>query len=296
MDMHKLTPSKSIQVVIFCLCLVVLMHNVLGVATLGDFNRDFYITWSPGHVNTLNNNRERHLMLDQSSGFASNNMFMFGKIDMQIKLVPGDSAGTVVAYYLTSDQPNRDELDFEFLGNVSGEPYILQTNIYADGYDDREERTYLWFDPTADFHTYSVFWNLYHIIFYVDSVPIRVYKNHADKGIPFPRRQPMGIYASLWNGDSWATRGGLVKVDWEKAPFIASFRNFKADACVWNGNPRFCRAASSTNWWNKRRYSTLDATQRRLLKWARKNYLIYDYCTDTRRFKTLPKECTLPKY
>jgi hypothetical protein len=35
------------------------------------------------------------------SGFASNQMFLFGQIDMQIKLVPGRSAGTVVAYYVS---------------------------------------------------------------------------------------------------------------------------------------------------------------------------------------------------
>ncbi|KAL6270713.1 hypothetical protein ACE6H2_027624 [Prunus campanulata] len=106
------------------------------------------------------------MKLDQESGagFASNQMFLFGQIDMQIKLVPGDSAGTVVAYLLTSDQPNRDEVDFEFLGNVAGKPYILQTNVFADGLDNREERVNLWFDPTKDFHTYSILWNLHQIV------------------------------------------------------------------------------------------------------------------------------------
>ncbi|KAF5805751.1 putative xyloglucan:xyloglucosyl transferase [Helianthus annuus] len=65
---------------------------------------------------------------------------------------------------LTSDQPNRDEIGFQFLGNVSGQPYILQTSVYADGFDNREDRIYLWFDATKDFHTYSILWNLHQFV------------------------------------------------------------------------------------------------------------------------------------
>ncbi|XP_010547938.1 PREDICTED: probable xyloglucan endotransglucosylase/hydrolase protein 10 [Tarenaya hassleriana] len=273
--------------------------SLSSVVSTGDFDKDFFVTWSPSHVNTSNYGRSRTLKLDQESGasFASNQMFLFGQIDMKIKLIPGDSAGTVVAYYISSDQPNRDEIDFEFLGNVSGQPYILQTNIYADGSDNREERIYLWFDPTKDFHTYSILWNIHQIVFFVDQIPIRVYRNHTDKGVAFPRRQPMSVKASLWNGDSWATRGGRDKVDWSKGPFLATFGDYKIDACVWRGNPRFCRERGEENWWNKDEFSSLTRLQKRWFKWVRKYHMIYDYCQDHQRFHdNLPKECSLPNY
>uniref|UniRef100_A0A0D3GDT6 GH16 domain-containing protein n=1 Tax=Oryza barthii TaxID=65489 RepID=A0A0D3GDT6_9ORYZ len=38
--------------------------------------------------------------------------------------------------------PQRDELDFEFLGNRTGESYsyIIQTNVYSNGVSGREIR------------------------------------------------------------------------------------------------------------------------------------------------------------
>uniref|UniRef100_A0A6N2LXW8 GH16 domain-containing protein n=1 Tax=Salix viminalis TaxID=40686 RepID=A0A6N2LXW8_SALVM len=97
----------------------------------------------------------------KGSAFAASQMLLFGEIATQIKVVPDHSAGIVVASCVTaSDQPNRLEMDFEFLGNVSGQPYILQTNVYAYANDDREERIYLWLDPTKALHTHSVLWNV----------------------------------------------------------------------------------------------------------------------------------------
>lgn len=57
------------------------------------------------------------------------------------------------------DLDRHDEIDFEFLGNTTGEPTTLQTNVYLEGKGNREQRHYLPFDPSADFHKYSLLWN-----------------------------------------------------------------------------------------------------------------------------------------
>ncbi|KAL8236870.1 hypothetical protein R6Q59_017951 [Mikania micrantha] len=251
--------------------------------TSANFNNEFDITWGDGRGKIIND-QLLTLSLDKSSGsgFESRNQYLFGKIDMQLKLVPGNSAGTVTAYYLSSKGSNWDEIDFEFLGNLSGDPYIVHTNVFSQGKGNREQQFYLWFDPTADFHTYSILWNPQRIIFSVDGTPIREFKNAESIGVPFPKNQPMRIHSSLWNADDWATRGGLVKTDWTQAPFTASYRNFKADdACVVASGKSSCGGSSGSQGWFS---EELDNSKQERLRWVQKNYMIYNYCSDSKRF------------
>lgn len=66
---------------------------------------------------------------------------------------------------LSSTNNEHDEIDFEFLGNRTGQPAILQTNVFTGGKGNREQRIYLWFDPSKAYHTYSILWNLYQIVY-----------------------------------------------------------------------------------------------------------------------------------
>ncbi|KAF1867567.1 hypothetical protein Lal_00049996 [Lupinus albus] len=286
--------TTSLSFFLLLLPLFVSLYVVLTSA--GNFNQDFEITWGDGRAKILNNNNLLTLSLDKfsGSGFQSKHEYLYGKIDMQLKLVPGNSAGTVTAYYMSSKGSNWDEIDFEFLGNLSGDPYILHTNVFSQGKGNREQQFYLWFDPTADFHTYSILWNPQHILFSVDGTPIREFKNLESIGVPFPKNQAMRIYSSLWNADNWATRGGLIKTDWSKAPFTASYRNFNANACVWSGGKSSCKSnshsSSSSSAWLRQE---LDSSGQQRLRWVQKNYMIYNYCIDKKRFpQGLPLECT----
>ncbi|XP_010911439.2 probable xyloglucan endotransglucosylase/hydrolase protein 23 [Elaeis guineensis] len=277
------------------LSLLLLVCSLMASASAGNFDQDFQITWGDERAKILENGQLLTLSLDKpsGSGFQSKNEYLFGKIDMQLKLVPGNSAGTVTAYYLSSQGPTHDEIDFEFLGNLSGDPYTLHTNVFSQGKGNREMQFHLWFDPTKDFHTYSILWNPKHIIFMVDGIPIRDFKNMESRGVAFPRNQPMRIYSSLWNADDWATQGGRIKTDWTNAPFTASYRNFNADACIWSSGTSNCpstsTASASSDWWNQE----LDSTSQERMRWVQTNYMIYNYCADLKRFpQGPPPECS----
>ncbi|KAE8734092.1 Xyloglucan endotransglucosylase/hydrolase protein 15 [Hibiscus syriacus] len=276
----------------FMACLV--MNCLFFVAYGGDFYQNFDLTWGDKRGKIFNGGKLLSLSLDKvsGSGFQSKKEYLFGRIDMQLKLVAGNSAGTVTAYYLSSQGPTHDEIDFEFLGNLSGDPYILHTNVFTQGKGNREQQFYLWFDPTRNFHTYSIIWKPQHIIFLVDKIPIRVFKNAEAIGVPFPKSQPMRIYSSLWNADDWATRGGLVKTDWTKAPFTAYYRNFNANACVWSGTGSSCATTKNSVSDGAWETNELDAPGRRRLRWVQKYFMIYNYCTDLKRFpQGTPAEC-----
>ena len=119
----------------------------------------------------------------------------------------------------------------------------------------------------------------------MDGTPIR--EHRATTGVPFLTQQPMRMYASLWDAEDWVTRGGLVKTDWSQAPFTASYKGFVATGCTSPQDAAVC-ARSDGAWMHQ----GLDAAAWARLQWVQKNYMIYNYCTDTLKFPHgAPPEC-----
>ncbi|XP_057764863.1 probable xyloglucan endotransglucosylase/hydrolase protein 8 [Salvia miltiorrhiza] len=264
----------------------------------GSFDDNFSKSCPAKNFKTSEDGQIWHLSLDEDAGcgFMTKEKYRFGWFSMKLKLVGGDSAGVVTAYYMCSENaagPERDEVDIEFLGNRTGQPYVIQTNVYKNGTGGREMRHSLWFDPTEDFHTYSILWNNHQLVWFVDAVAVRVYKNANYSNNFFPNEKAMYLFSSIWNADDWATRGGLEKTDWKKAPFVSSYKEFKAEGCKWEDPYPACVATTTEHWWDQYAAWHLNDDQKLDYAWVQRNLVIYDYCKDTQRYPELPQECWL---
>ncbi|KAL6604031.1 hypothetical protein ACP70R_044392 [Stipagrostis hirtigluma subsp. patula] len=261
------------------------------------------ITWEP--QNAKMDDGGNHLTLSlvsNSSGsmLRTKKQFIYGSVSTLIKLVKGNSAGTVTTYYTSSIGDNHDEIDFEFLGNETGQPYTIHTNVFADGVGQKEMQFRPWFDPTADYHNYTIFWNPCMIVWFVDSIPIRVFRNYASKGVPFPTHRQMYAFSSIWAAEDWATQGGRVKTDWTKAPFVAEYHDMSLRVCECGGDGAGDCAggcASPDNWYAAPGLCQLTERQLRQMRAVQLGYTVYDYCADGKRYNgTLPPECSMAQY
>uniref|UniRef100_A0ACD5TWJ5 Uncharacterized protein n=1 Tax=Avena sativa TaxID=4498 RepID=A0ACD5TWJ5_AVESA len=226
-----------------------------------------------------------HISLDErtGSGFASQGAYLHGFFSASIKLPSDHAAGVVVAFYMSNGdvyEKTHDELDFEFLGNVRGKEWRVQTNVYGDGSTavGREERYGLWFDPTEDFHRYAILWTNRTIRFYIDETPIREVVRSERMGLQFPSK-PMSLYATIWDGSSWATSGGRYKVDYKYAPYVAQFTDL-----LLRPDPDHRGAAAGEA-------MSLSSAQRAAMERARARHMTYGYCYDRARYPAPLPEC-----
>ncbi|OWM72449.1 hypothetical protein CDL15_Pgr018334 [Punica granatum] len=250
------------------------------------FQKYYTVVWGGDHVRSIQNGSVVTLSLDQYSGggFGSKISYSSGFFHKRIKLPRNNDTHAVLpTFYLKSQASNSDEIDFEFFGNDDGS-FILSTNIFTNGIGGREQKFKLWFDPTTDFHSYTILWNTKQIGFFIDNIPIRVYRNVPNVPYPF---QPMKVLATIWEA-TWLSGGRSA--NWALAPFVVTYMDFMDDACpiesrVPCSSPKF--------WWNQPRYWRLDAQQLKEYEDIKSKNLIYDYCSDKERYPTAPPECSV---
>ncbi|KAG8383166.1 hypothetical protein BUALT_Bualt05G0156300 [Buddleja alternifolia] len=264
-------------------------------------NQSYSVSFGSSNVRVTNNGTSVDLSLDKSSGsgLVSKNKYYYGFFNAALKLPSGFTSGVVVAYYLSNSDVfphNHDEIDFEILGHEKRRDWVLQTNIYGNGSvkTGREEKFYLWFDPTQTFHDYSILWNNHHIVFLVDNIPVREVIHNNAIASAYPSK-PMSVHTTIWDASEWATHGGKYPVNYKFAPFVASMRGIEMEGCVLNRKDvaSSCSRSglSSLDPVDGEEFAKLSSQQTTGLEWARRKHMFYSYCQDKSRYKVMPQEC-----
>ncbi|KAL6575586.1 putative xyloglucan endotransglucosylase/hydrolase protein 30 [Orobanche hederae] len=240
-----------------------------------------------------------HLNRFTGSGFQSSDLYNHGFFSAKIKLPSYYTAGVVVAFYTTNGdifRKTHDELDFEFLGNIRGKRWRFQTNMYGNGSTDRgrEERYYLWFDPSKEFHTYTIVWTTKNIIFYVDDIPVREITRNDAMGADFPSK-PMKLYSTIWDASDWATSGGKYRADYKYAPFVAEFTDLVLHGCTTNILEEVVATgyALGDDPLATGNFGSITPKQKLAMKKFRSKYMYYSYCYDTLRYPVALPECVI---
>lgn len=288
---------------LFYLCSVlVLVSGTSRNLPILSFDEGYSHLFGDDNLMVLRDGKSVHLSLDErtGSGFVSQDLYLHGFFSASIKLPADYTAGVVVAFYMSNGdmyEKNHDELDFEFLGNIRGKEWRIQTNVYGNGSTNvgREERSGLWFDPSEDFHQYSILWTENQIIFYIDNIPIREVKRTEAMGGDFPSK-PMSLYATIWDGSNWATNGGKYRVNYKYAPYIAEFSDFVLHGCAVNPidqSSSECVDSPDDDDSVSIPTGIISTADKAKMDGYRKKHLQYSYCYDRTRYSVPPTECVI---
>ncbi|URE36339.1 xyloglucan endotransglucosylase hydrolase protein 30 [Musa troglodytarum] len=295
------TATATATAVLLVLSCMVAAAAALNLTTLS-FDDGFSHLFGNENLIRSPDGRSARLTLDRysGSGFISNDLYDHGFFSASIKLPSDYSAGVVVAFYTSNGdvfQKTHDELDFEFLGNIRGKDWRIQTNVYGNGSTSRgrEERYFLPFDPTAEAHRYSILWTSDHIIFYIDDTPIREVVRSDAMGGDYPSK-PMSIYATIWDGSTWATANGRYKVNYKYAPFVAEvsdlvLRGCRVDPIQQVDSARRCVEANEDLL--AADFARMTPLKRAAMRRFRERYMTYSFCYDTNRYPVTFPDCDI---
>ncbi|XP_010919979.2 probable xyloglucan endotransglucosylase/hydrolase protein 30 [Elaeis guineensis] len=293
--------SRFLTALVFFLGATTVTVSGFNVTTRA-FDEGYSHLFGEGNLVRSPDGRTVRLVLNRYSGagFISSDLYYHGFFSASIKLPSDYTAGIVVAFYTSNGDifpKTHDELDFEFLGSVRGERWRIQTNVYGNGSTNRgrEERYILPFDPTKDAHRYSILWTATHIIFYIDNTPIREVARSDAMGGDFPSK-PMSLYATIWDGSTWATSGGKYKVKYKYAPFIAEFSDLVLHGCRVDPiqqvpSTEHCMEANDELM--AADFAIMTPRKRAAMRRFRERYMTYSVCYDTLRYSDTLPDCNI---
>lgn len=285
--------AHSLLCFVFLCSFLFLLSNAEKPSAIS-FHEGFNPLYGEFNVVPYEQNKSVRISMDErsSSGFHSKQMYMHGHFQSSIKLPANYTAGVVVTFYTSNNQKyphNHDEIDFEFLGHIDGQKWLVQTNFYGNGSTSRgrEERYVLWFDPSADFHKYGILWTGDRITYYVDDVPIRHVNKVDAMARDFPS-QEMKLYSTIWNGSEWATLGGKYKLDMSKGPYVAHYTNFALSGCPQDPAQDTSQCSSKLA---QEVSKDITPEERKHMQAFRSKYMTYSYCYDVKRYPVRMPEC-----
>ncbi|CAL4937165.1 unnamed protein product [Urochloa decumbens] len=295
------------------LLITMLMTRRVEASTMA-FDEGFIPLFGEANMERSPDGRAVSLTLNRysGSGFISSHYYHHGFFSAAIRLPKDHTAGVVVAFYLSNGdvfEKKHDELDFEFLGNRRRHEWRLQTNVYGNGSTERgrEERYLMPFDPTSDSesHRFSILWSSRAVIFYVDGVPVREVPSRGsgatDMGGDYPSK-PMAVYATIWDGSTWATDNGRYKVNYKRGPFTADFSDLVLRGCpaaaVRLDDPaalqlqlQLASAGEEGDRCAGAEFELMTPRKRAEMRRWRQRQMLYTVCYDTNRYPVPFPEC-----
>jgi len=115
-------------------------------------------------------------------------------------------------------------LTLSLYGQPDSVDTVMATNVFFSGRQNLAQFK-LPFDPTEDYHTYTMQWSATSIIWLVDNMPVRVLRHLPTE--PWPATPLMPMF-TVWP-INWGT-----PADFSAGPIVSHVRNFQYSGCTFS--------------------------------------------------------------